>query len=84
MSALARAANVSAQLRKAGFAVIRNVNRQGVRVSQVGDDVRIRISYYVEPQLSELTKEIVTALEQHGYTVRTSHLCPTPTLWVSR
>jgi hypothetical protein len=77
----ARAANVSRQLRLAGFTIKRNRSRegQGVHVSQVGDDVRVRFDDYMPDQLDDLRDSIAELLRGKGYVAEGMS-----TLWVRR
>lgn len=77
----ARAANVSHQLRLAGY-VLRVGSRdcQGVQVSQVGDDVRIQFHHYGSEQREDLAQSITELLCGKDYEVRPGTLV----LWVRR
>lgn len=75
----ARAANVSRQLRLAGFTLVNSDKRfheldgTRIRVSQVGDEVRVRVRSNDEGEMALTASQLVLGLQALGYSVRTSN-----------
>lgn len=87
----ARAANVSAQLRASGFALT-NTQRwyqggPGIRVSQVGDEVRVQVRSTDPAQTRDVVELLKADLCERGYRVKRSDDPDNPVytaLWIKR